>query len=404
MPQRGKKRAHSPNIEPHKRNHEHPTPTRAKLQGAIEFLEARGLLKKNANTPIPLELPTKHDVYQYFQVPDRTGSRILNEDNPTEQDGEISRRGLHQGTEEKRGKKRAIGWEELKKMEDIVNDGNIRHRTLQWPQLASMAGLIGDKKVHWHTVRRAMQDMEYHKCIACTKNWLSADIRALRRTWARDFLPYKNDDWKRVRWSDEIHFGLGPEKKLRIIRRPGERLCWSCIQERGPPPEKAKDVEDEVRIHAWAAVGWNFKTPLIWYTTNNKNGKMSQKVYIDQILEPHVGQWIERGDIFELEEDRDSGHGPADNNNKIRRWKAVKGLKAWFNGPKSPDMSVIERCFQPLKQYLSNTGHWDEKTLRERAEKGWRDHVTQDFINREVLKMPDRVHALLDGDGRMTGY
>lgn len=108
MPQRGKKRAHSPNIEPYKRNHEHPTPTRAKLQGAIEFLEARGLLKKNANTPIPLELPTKHDVYQYFQVPDRTGSRILNEDNPTEQDGEISRRGLHQGTEEKRGKKRAM--------------------------------------------------------------------------------------------------------------------------------------------------------------------------------------------------------------------------------------------------------------------------------------------------------
>ena len=50
-----------------------------------------------------------------------------------------------------------------------------------------------------------------------------------RRIFSRDKLSYKWLDWKIVSWSDEIHFGLGPEKKLRIIRRPGERLCYDCI-------------------------------------------------------------------------------------------------------------------------------------------------------------------------------
>ena len=56
-----------------------------------------------------------------------------------------------------------------------------------------------------------------------------------RCTFSRDKLSYKWPDWKVVHWSDEIHFGLGPEKKL--TRRPGERLCYNCIQERREPPE-----------------------------------------------------------------------------------------------------------------------------------------------------------------------
>ena len=38
---------------------------------------------------------------------------------------------------------------------------------------------------------------------------------------------------------------------------------------------------------------------------------MTQKDYIQQILEPIVLPWIERGDQFVLEEDGDSGHGPS---------------------------------------------------------------------------------------------
>ena len=122
---------------------------------------------------------------------------------------------------------------------------------------------------------------------------------------------------------------------------------------------------------------------------------MSQKVYIESILEPYTKAWIDRGDQFELEEDCDSGHGPAHNGNKVRKYKEKIGLQYYFNGPKSPDLRVAESCFQPLKQSLSNSGHWDEKTLKERAEEGWNYHVPQHLINQQVLSMPDCLNACL---------
>lgn len=63
------------------------------------------------------------------------------------------------------------------------------------------------------------------------------------------------------------------------------------------------------RYHCWAAVGWNFKSELVFYgVPGNTTGKMSQCVYIDSILEPVVKPWLEAGEDFVLEEDGDSGH------------------------------------------------------------------------------------------------
>lgn len=61
------------------------------------------------------------------------------------------------------------------------------------------------------------------------------------------------------------------------------------------------------------AIGWNFKSKFVFYKVpTNSNGKISHRVYIDQVLEPHVKEWILRGDNKNmLEEDSDSRHGRA---------------------------------------------------------------------------------------------
>lgn len=76
--------------------------------------------------------------------------------------------------------------------------------------------------------------------------------------------------WRRVRFSDEVHFGLGPRGKLRVIQKPGKRYCGDCIQETNKPKEK-----DQNKIHCWAAIGYNFKLEIIFYITKNSNGKMT---------------------------------------------------------------------------------------------------------------------------------
>lgn len=124
-----------------------------------------------------------------------------------------------------------------------------------------------------------------------------------------------------------------------MIRRPWERNCPDCVVEKRQPP--ARDLK---RLHAWAAVGWNFKSPLIWYDVpGNTNGKMSLKVYRDQILEPIVGQWLRNGESFVLEEDNDSGHGTG-KSNIVRTWKQKNGLTSFFNCSNSPDIPPIEKA------------------------------------------------------------
>jgi hypothetical protein len=62
-------------------------------------------------------------------------------------------------------------------------------------------------------------------------------------------------------------------------------------------------------------VGYNFKSDIIFYKVpGNKNGKMSQRVYIDLILQPHVLPKIEKDERFVLEEDRDLGYSLGKNN------------------------------------------------------------------------------------------
>ncbi len=171
----------------------------------------------------------------------------------------------------------------------------------------------------------------------------------------------EKDDWKHIRFSDECHFGWGQQGKLRIIRKPGERYCQDCIQEADPKGDP--NQKDEKRLHVWAAIGWEFKSDLVYYEVpGNQNGKMSHQVYRGSILEPMIKPWIQnvrtgRVDPFVLEEDGDSGHGGGSKTNIVRQWKDTNGLISYFNCSNSPDLAPIENCWQPSKQMLRKVPH-----------------------------------------------
>ncbi len=125
-----------------------------------------------------------------------------------------------------------------------------------------------------------------------------------------------------------------------MIRRPWERFCPDCLVEKEEPAEK-----DLRRFHCWAAVGHNFKSELVWYDVlGNNNGKMTMKVYRDEILEPIVSSWLQAGHSFVLEEDNDSRHGGKKSRNIVNKWKQANGLESYFNCPLSPDFVPIEKA------------------------------------------------------------
>jgi hypothetical protein len=286
--------------------HDH-TPKKAAVLSTISYLNDHHMRLR------------KREVFQYFDIPERTGFRWTAKNEP---------RRLHNRPDlgpDPRGRKRKLTRDDLRKMEDFLS-GGFQCRVLNWRQLATAVGI---PEVSDRTIRRYMQDLDYHSCIACDKSWISPRMKEQRILFAREMLQLRPnpDDWKCIRFSDEVHFGLGPQRKLRIIRRPGKRYCADCIQERGQPDEK-----DLIRIHAWGIIGWNYKK-LFLYKTENKNGKMCQKIYT-QLL-----SMVEQ-DLygFILEEDKDSGHKGA----MATRWKKEHGIQYYLNAPKSPDLSPIE--------------------------------------------------------------
>ncbi len=213
------------------------------------------------------------------------------------------------------------------------------------------------------------------------------------------------EDWDDVLFSDECHFGYGPSKKSWIIRKPGTRYCPDCLQldKNREPSEKEKK-----RFHVWAAVGYNFRSDLVFYDVpGNKNGKMSQRVYRDNILEPIVKPWIQdarqKGYSFTLEEDGDSGHGHGSETNIVATWKRENGLQWYKNSPGSPDLAPIENCWNPPKQYSRKYPYWDDFSTRELILEGW-DRCTQAYINHQVRTMKQRLQDVIRLDGQMTGY
>ncbi|KAF1992321.1 hypothetical protein K402DRAFT_449691 [Aulographum hederae CBS 113979] len=130
---------------------------------------------------------------------------------------------------------------------------------------------------------------------------------------------------------------------------------------------------------------------------------MTTEVYINEILEKEVKLWIERGDKFVLEEDRDGAHGTGPNS-KARKWKKNHGLKYFFNCAQSPDMAIIENVWQPAKAYVRPFEHWDPQDTMQLLQEYWDHHMKQEMINKWILSMPQRFRDLKQAGGKMTGW
>ena len=164
-------------------------------------------------------------LFEFFNVKPRAGYRILEPD--------ASSRTFHHAVEvETRGRK--------EKLHAIKYGRFIRVGSERIVMAAPEVGA----DVEGRTIHSVMRDaLDYNKYLACVKGWLPDRAKEQRVEWATVmFNRYSQpEDWYRVRFSDEVHFGYGLEGQLRIIRKPGTRKRPDCIQHRPPLPKEDKD-------------------------------------------------------------------------------------------------------------------------------------------------------------------
>lgn len=206
------------------------------------------------------------------------------------------------------------------------------------------------------------------------------------------------EHWRRVRFSDEVHFGYQPQEGEYIFRAVGQRDHPDCIQRVDKYLKKTESELENENAHCWAAVGYNFKSKLVQYKIpSNRNGKMTLECYRKEILEKHVKQWKEEGHDFVLEEDGDSGHGKT--NDDLRRYKQVMGLEYFFNYAGSPELAPIENCWQPLKHHVAKYARESTSDLYELAFEAW-CALPQSSINAWIDSMPERLRAVIEAKGQ----
>jgi len=90
-------------------------------------------------------------------------------------------------------------------------------------------------------------------------------------------------EWLRVLWSDEVTFQVGGRSaKSKVTRNinPGEseRYCEDCIQHQFHRGHITP-------VNAWGAIGYGYKSPLIFVDGTGKKGAFKQVDYLTQVLE-----------------------------------------------------------------------------------------------------------------------
>ena len=238
------------------------TPKRAELLAIKKLRDAKKLPLSN------------EDLFKHVGVSSRVGYRIF-KDQP---------RQFHRNpyTDETRGRKPALSNKQVDQIVAFLKAEGYKARTLPQANLCDTAGLdFPDQPPSTVTIRKHLNQRGWKKYSAYRKFQVDYNTAALREAFAREALADYGLDmlyWRRIRYLDEVYFKFGPEGKVQIIRRSGERYNPDCIYYTQRPTE---DEDRQVCLSAQAVIGYNFKNRLVWYSVENSTSAITLQAYRD---------------------------------------------------------------------------------------------------------------------------
>lgn len=208
-----------------------------------------------------------------------------------------------------------------------------------------------------------------------------------------------------VLWSDEVTFLVGGRTvKQRVTRNKWERFCENCIQHQFHRGHTTP-------VNAWGAIGYNYKSPLLFLDGSGKKGAFTQEDYLTQILSPHIESILEdfgtHTHALGLEplfmEDGNSAHGHKSTRNCCAQYRTKHGIILMPHPSSSPDMNPIEKCWRYIKQSLHRRRHQPttEAEMRQFVLEEW-DRIPQKWINELIDRQEHWVHVLVERCGWST--
>ncbi|OAA60862.1 HMG box protein [Cordyceps fumosorosea ARSEF 2679] len=267
------------------------------------------------------------------------------------------------------------------------------------------------------TMRRAMGTLLYRRCLCCQGTWVNPQHRTSRVKYARSrrkALP-DVDDWRRVRFSGELHFAFGLDGRMRLLPRPGEKYACPACQKAAEAQEQQQQQQQQQpqlsgwdrdirRVHAWAAIGYGYRSDLVFYdeqTGPKSLGIMTPAAYRSAVLEREVQEWPVGGGLVWEEEHNPHAAGGNAIDKAAEAWKDARRLRRHRGCPDAPDLCPLDFTFGPRKQWRLQLPDWEPETLQRAARQVWAA-VDQAQVDAWVERMPQRLDEVIKEGGSMV--
>ncbi|GFW87692.1 transposable element Tcb2 transposase [Trichonephila clavipes] len=206
---------------------------------------------------------------------------------------------------------------------------------------------------------------------------LTPEHRQLHLQWCQTRSMWNVTDWKNVVFSDESRFVWGTDdNRVRVWKRPGERFKSHHTV--------VRHTARTACVMVWRAIAYDS-----WSTLIVMRGTLKSQRYVDDILRPHVGPFLNDlpGAIFQQ-------------NNALPHTARVAQdfLRHFLTLPwpaRSPNLSPVEHVWDQLKRQMPSCHSVHDLELA--VQDLWA-HMPQDNIRCLINSMPYRVVACIAAD------
>ncbi|GFU86539.1 transposable element Tc3 transposase [Trichonephila clavipes] len=212
---------------------------------------------------------------------------------------------------------------------------------------------------------------------------LTPEHRQLHLQWYQARSMWNVTGWQKVVFSDESRFVLGTDdNRVRVWRCPGERY--------NSPHTAQRHTARTAGLMVCGAIAYDSRSTLIVM-----RGTLTGQRYVDDILRPHVGPFLNGLPGAISEQDNARTHTAKVAQDFLRHFQTLP----WPT--RSPDLSPVEHVWGQLKRQMASCHSVHDLELA--VQDLWA-HLPQDNIRCLINSMPDRVVACIAPEGGPTRY
>jgi len=244
-------------------------------------------------------------------------------------------------------------------------------------------------KIGASTLRRCLKKMGLVSRFALRKPLLTRRHRALRLAFARKYAKKSAEFWRKVLFTDETRIAIRSDcHKTRLRRKAGESLHFTTATVKHPPA-----------VMMWAAFAANGVGRVRFLD----KGETCNSAWYLKVLNQQV-RWSARslfgGDAFCLQDDG----APCHRSKIVKDFIRQQGWTTLDWPPQSPDLNPIENLWSLLKRRVWNHNFNSTTELKARIISVWNNGLEKELLEKLVLSMTDRLHAVIKARGGPTQY